>query len=98
MDDTFNITEEIRSLGFKVDNPLASTKLGSAFKKAEKRKAKFALIIGSEELENGVAQLKNLATKEQKQIDLNKLEDELDAAFDSIENHEHCHHHEEEEK
>ncbi len=98
LDDTFNITEEIRSLGFKVDNPLASTKLGSAFKKAEKRKAKFALIIGSEELENGVAQLKNLATKEQKQIDLNKLEDELDAAFDSIENHEHCHHHHEEEE
>ncbi len=97
LDDVFNITEEIRGLGFKTDNPLASTKLGSAFKKAEKRGAKFALIIGENELENGVAQLKNLATKEQKEIDLNDLANELDEAFEALEegyHDEHCHCHE----
>ncbi len=97
LDDVFNITEEIRGLGFKTDNPLSSCKLGSAFKKAEKRGAKFALIIGENELENGVAQLKNLASKEQKEIDLSDLANELDEAFESLENHEHdehCHCHE----
>lgn len=93
LDDVFNITEEIRSLGFKTDNPLAPTKLGSAFKKAERRKAKFALIVGSEELEKGTANLKNLATKEQKEIDLNNLEEELDKAFEEIEGIDEHHHH-----
>lgn len=92
LDDVFNITEEIRALGFTVDNPLTSVKLSSAFKKAEKKGAKFALIIGSEELDKGIANLKNLGTKEQKEIDLNNLEEELDAAFDEIECHEHHHH------
>ncbi len=92
LDDVFNITEEIRGLGFKADNPLTSTKLGSAFKKAEKRGAKFALIIGSSELENGTAQLKNLASKEQKEIALDKLAEELDDAFESLEEHEHGEH------
>ncbi len=98
LDDTFNITEEIRSLGFKADNPLVASKLSSAFKKAEKRKAKFALIIGGEELDNGIAQLKNLSTKEQKEIKLENLEEELDEALDSLEEGEECshhHHHEE---
>jgi hypothetical protein len=44
--------------------------MGSMFKKAEKRGAKFALILGEDELNKGVAQLKNLKTKEQKEISL----------------------------
>lgn len=96
LDDVFNITEEIRSLGFSVDNPLVSGKLGSAFKKAERRGAKFALILGEDELERGVGQLKNLKTKEQKEIDLNDLENELDEAMKPFDEQEH-HHHEEKE-
>lgn len=92
LDDVFNITEEIRYLGFKVDNPLTSVKLSSAFKKAERRKAKFALLVGEEELEKGTANLKNLATKEQKEISLAELEEELDEAFEEIEGEEHHHH------
>ena len=39
--------------------------------------AKFALIIGDEELEKGVAQLKNLATKEQKEIVMRETDNRL---------------------
>jgi histidyl-tRNA synthetase len=44
--------------------------MGAMFKKAEKRGAKFALILGEDELNKGVAQLKNLKTKEQSEISL----------------------------
>ena len=71
---------------------MAAGKLGSQFKKAVKRGAKYALIIGSEELEKGVAPLKNLATQEQKEIKLDNLAEELDAIFGIEEEH---HHHEE---
>jgi histidyl-tRNA synthetase len=45
------------------------------FKKAEKRKAKFAIILGEDELNKGVAQLKNLKTQEQKEFKLDQLEE-----------------------
>jgi histidyl-tRNA synthetase len=99
LDDVFDIVEEVRSLGFSCDTPLASIKLGTAFKKAERRHAKFALIIGQDELDRGVAQLKNLSTKEQKEIDLTHLEEELDKAIAPFEEDDdgcgHTHHHEE---
>jgi hypothetical protein len=77
------LTEEVRQLGYSADTPLAALKMGAMFKKAEKRGAKFALILGEDELNKGVAQLKNLKTKEQSEISLKDLGEELDAkAFD----------------
>lgn len=94
LDDSFRLLTEIRSLGFTAESPLANMKLGAMFKKATKKGAKFALIIGEEELNKGVAQLKNLETQEQKEISLEKLEEELDDAFDAIEEGHHHHHQE----
>ena len=95
LDDSFRLLSEIRSLGFTAESPLQAMKLGQMFKKATRRNAKFALIVGEEELEKGIAQLKNLATQEQKEISLEKLEEELDAAFAEIDPEEHHHHQEE---
>ena len=92
LDDVFVLTTNIRNLGYSAYTPMAAGKLGSQFKKAVKRGAKYALIIGSEELEKGVAPLKNLATQEQKEIKLDNLAEELDAIFGIEEEH---HHHEE---
>jgi len=83
LEGAFQLTEQARLLGFSAETPLASLKMGSLFKKAEKRKAKFALILGEDEIAKGVAQLKNLQTKEQKEIKLSSLDQELDAAFDA---------------
>jgi histidyl-tRNA synthetase len=81
LNDVFVLTEEVRQLGYSADTPLAALKMGAMFKKAERRGAKFALILGEDELEKGVAQLKNLKTKEQSEISLKNLGEELDAAF-----------------
>ena len=81
LNDVFVLTEEVRQLGYSADTPLAALKMGAMFKKAEKRGAKFALILGEDERDKGVAQLKNLKTKEQSEISLEHLADELDSAF-----------------
>jgi histidyl-tRNA synthetase len=84
LDDVFQLTEQIRMLGYSAETPLAALKMGAMFKKAEKRGAKFALIIGEDEIKKGVGQLKNLAKAEQQEIALDKLESELDKAFEAI--------------
>lgn len=90
LDEAFKIATEARMLGYSAEVPSQSAKLSSLFKKAERRGAKFALIIGEDELSKGNAQLKNLSSKEQKEIALSDLEKELDEAFGENE-----HHHEE---
>jgi histidyl-tRNA synthetase len=81
LDDVFELTSEIRTLGYSAETPFAALKLGSQFKKAEKRGAKFAIILGEDELAKGVAQMKNLKTQEQKEFKLDQLEETLDDAF-----------------
>jgi histidyl-tRNA synthetase len=98
LDDVFQITSEVRSLGYSAETPFAALKLGSQFKKAEKRKAKFAIIVGEDELNKGVAQLKNLATQEQKEFKLDQLEEVLDEAFGEKDDCGHDHGAEPEEK
>jgi histidyl-tRNA synthetase len=81
LEKTFQLTEQCRMLGYSCETPLQALKMGPMFKKAEKRGARFALIVGQDELDKGVAQLKNLAAKTQKEIRLADLAIELDAAF-----------------
>jgi histidyl-tRNA synthetase len=90
LDDVFQLTEQVRTLGYSAETPLQALKMGAMFKKAEKRGAKFALILGEDELKKGIAQLKNLASKEQKEIKLDHLEEELDSAFAAIQPKDEC--------
>lgn len=78
-----------RSLGYKTEVPFSSYKISSLFKKAEKRGAKFALILGEDEWNKGVIQIKDLAKKEQKEVSLDNLEEELDNLLGEEEEH-HC--------
>ena len=90
------LAQECRMYGYKTEVPFGSLKFSSLFKKAEKRKAKFALIVGSDELSKGVAQLKDLKRKTQKEISLASLEEELEKAFEVYNDDCDCeeHHHE----
>ena len=96
----FDMVQNLRALGYSAIMPFHPSKLGSMFKKAERSGARFALIVGDEELQRGVVQLKNLATKQQKEISIENLEEELDEAFSSFEDLLHgddcdcpeCHH------
>ena len=87
IDTCYELLENIRLLGYSAIMPFKVSKMGSMFKKAERCGAKFALIIGEEELEKGIGQLKNLATKEQIEVSLEHLDDALDEAFAKIEEH-----------
>ncbi|MDY5441119.1 MAG: histidine--tRNA ligase [Candidatus Enteromonas sp.] len=93
IDDCFSLVEDIRSLGYSIEMPLKSGKISTMFKKAERKKAKFALILGKDELDKGVVQIKNLATHEQIEADLSTLDQTLDSLFGESEE-EHHHHHE----
>lgn len=84
LDEAFNLTMAVRSMGYSAETPLANGKMGSLFKKAVKRKAKYAIIVGGNELERGVINVKNLATQEQKEIALDDLENALSDLIDPI--------------
>lgn len=95
-EEAFAIANSIRVLGYSCELPYSPVKLGNLFKRAERKKARFGLILGEEEIARGVAQLKDLTKKEQKEIKLSDLEAELDKAM--LDQHEEePHHHAEEE-
>ena len=91
MEYSFSLAEQLRSLGYSIDRPYKMAKLGSYFKKAERSRAKLALIFGDEELEKGIIQIKDLDKKEQKEVSLDNLDNELDELFNEEDHH---HHHE----
>ncbi len=82
IDDAFMVATWLRLNGFKTETALTPLKLGSMFKKAAKRNAKYAVIIGQDEYERGVCQLKDLSKAEQKEVSLDDLVDEIDALFE----------------
>lgn len=86
LDQAFMITMNCRTMGFSAETPLKSLKMGAMFKKAEHLGAKFALIIGEEELENGKIKIKDLASQEQSEINL----DDLEATLHSLFSEDHC--------
>ena len=92
IDDCFSLVQDIRALGFSIEMPYKSGKIATMFKKAERKGAKFALIVGKDELDKGVIQIKNLATHEQIEASLEGLDETLDELFESLEEEEHIHH------
>ena len=87
MEYSFSLAEKLRSLGYSIDRPYKMAKLGSYFKKAERSRAKLALIFGDEELEKGIIQIKDLDKKEQKEVSLDNLDKELDELFNEEDHH-----------
>ncbi len=94
MEEAFRLASNIRMLGYSVEMPFAPSKLGNYFKKAEKRNAHFAIILGEDELKKGVCQLKDLKKKEQKEVKIDDLEMVLDEALLDEEDTCSCHHEE----
>ena len=72
---SFELSTEIRSLGFKVLNSLGPIKFKKVFSNAEKNGAKFAGLLGENELQGEFFQLKNLETKESFEIKFSDLKE-----------------------
>ncbi len=84
-----NIADDLRLLGYKVDMCFDNVKLSNMFKRAEKKNAKLAVIIGEEEIKNDTLVVKNMATKEQFEINVDDMEEKIDAMF--TKKHHCCH-------
>ena len=66
--------DELRLSGVKVDICFDDVKLANMFKRAEKKGARWAVIVGEEEIKNNKVIIKNMETKEQTTIGFDELE------------------------
>jgi histidyl-tRNA synthetase len=71
------IVHRLRSSGIRVDTDYTGASLKSQMKKADKSGAGHTLIIGEQEMKSGNAVLRNMSTKEQADLPLAAIEDEL---------------------
>lgn len=68
---------KLRSEGVKVELYPDNAKIGKQFQYADKRGIPYAVIVGGEEVQNNVYNLKNLATGEQQTVSFDQLHDLL---------------------
>lgn len=78
---TAALAKELRDAGFWAEYDLAGRSLKAQMKYADKINAKFSMVIGDNELEAGVAKLKNMANGE---IDDLKLNDDFCEKFSDV--------------
>jgi histidyl-tRNA synthetase len=71
------IIHKLKSSGIRVDTDYTGSSLKSQMKKADKSRAGHTLIIGEQELKNGKAILRNMITKEQSELTLTNLIEDL---------------------
>ena len=67
------VAAELRLSGYRTDICYEDVKLGNMFKRAERKGAQFAIIIGEDEVNKQEVVIKNLKTTEQKSCPLDKL-------------------------
>ena len=79
---SYRIAKKLRDLDFSVEICLEKSKVPAMFKKAERRKAAFGVIIGENEVKDHKIIIKNLATQEQ--IEMNE-EEIFEKIYDVIE-------------
>ncbi|MDQ0351124.1 histidyl-tRNA synthetase [Alkalibacillus filiformis] len=75
-----SLVNKLRKAGFRTDQDYLDKKMKAQFKAADRYKAKYAIIIGEEEVNNGVANVKNLVEGEQKKIELDKIIEQLETS------------------
>lgn len=78
LDKVFSLCTTLRNNGFNVDMSFENKSMGASFKIATRKNAKFALIIGENEIANNIVKLKDLNTQEQCDVALENLVEVLD--------------------
>ncbi len=76
---TFALAEELREKGIAAETDLCSRSLKAQMKYADKKRARFVLVVGEEELASGEAELKNMLEGGSLKVDLS-----ADAIIDAI--------------
>ena len=73
----FTFAQALRQKGVKADSDLAGRSLKAQFKFADKIGAKYIVIVGSDEYARGTVKLRNMQTKEEQEIPLEKAAEEI---------------------
>ncbi len=76
-DIAFKLLQKIRNAGFSADMNYSAKSLKSQMRIAHKIGAKYTMIIGEEELSKNMVTLRNMKTKEQKEVEIDNLINEL---------------------
>lgn len=71
MTEAFKLAQELRSQGFNIEMDLANKKFTKQLEKASKS-AKYALILGEDEISQNKVSVKNLETSQQQTVDRNE--------------------------
>ena len=92
-EDSVLFAEEVAILlrnsgGYRVDMCFDQTKLGNMFKRASNKNAKFAIIIGEEEINDDSVIVKDLEKQEQQKVKVDELIEYLDELFSKEETQE----------
>lgn len=67
------LTDELRQAGIQTDKDYLGKKMKGQFKSADRLGSQYVLVLGEQELENQVINVKDMATGEQKEVDLNDI-------------------------
>ncbi|MDX8364093.1 histidine--tRNA ligase [Cytobacillus sp. IB215665] len=70
-DMSVSIVHQLRNAGIIAEKDYQDKKLKAQFKSADRLQAKFVAVLGDEEIERNVINVKNMSTGEQNEIDLN---------------------------
>ena len=73
----FTFTQALRGRNVKADCDLAGRSLKAQFKFADKIGARYVALVGGEEYERGVIKLRDMASKEEKELPLDTAADEI---------------------
>ena len=76
-DTAFRLLQKIRNAGLSADMDYSEGSLKSQMRIANKIGARYTVIVGEEELSKNVVILRNMQTKEQKEVKIDNLIDEL---------------------
>lgn len=76
----FKLLQKIRNAGLSVDMDYSGKSLKSQMRAANKIGVKYTIIIGEEELSKNMVILRNMKTKEQKEVKINNLINELSSS------------------
>lgn len=74
----FELCQKLRAYGFKCDMLFENKSMGASFKVATRKNAKFAIIVGEEEIKNRIVKLKDLSTQEQIDVNVDEIIEVLD--------------------
>ena len=73
----FRLADHLRAAGLRVGLDVKGRSLKAQMKEANRQDARFAVIVGKDELAAGEAQLKDMATGEQRAVAFDALADTL---------------------